>query len=628
MGVVMRLSPYGKRIFRNFILIVLGVALIISTLFFTGVLGNKGKDKDEPETISRLDEGFVHGLVVKSNSFEGLDAETAEVSSEAFLDFTKSLQFSVLFVEVDAKSSEDALKLIGNQAGLAHLPLYIIDDGEHVDPKDYKKLKIKGKANVDSNTIQFADYEASMMSSVEIKDQNTPIQAFADVLNQGVKGYVFTDYEAIKDLSLEIGLIASNLELLEVNVTSKGDETSKLEDQRDHFETSGTFETLQSADEFFSNSKTAQIGFSNKPVIKGIKMEAPLGSILSDPTNEDVIKTTTVKDAEINVVGSVGSGDMLAYELTTGDYLMAKYTKEIPAVKPWTFTEVSTTVEKGYEVLSFKDTGTPMPYIFRDGNEMIVTFVGATFEGEQPIIEEGLFQGLEINNRAGNMELRIPLDESRSWGYLVDLSDNTIKIRIKESVTAIESYYQPLKDKVIVVDAGHGGKDPGSLNPNGGKTEAQVNLELSALIEKRLVSLGAIVINTRTDDTFVSLWDRVNIMNDNNGDYFVSVHHNASVNTGVNGVEMYYAQENDKKLSETMAQSMSEVTGRKNRGPYLWRQYVLRSSLGPSVLIEAGFMSNDVEFKDVQDPEKQILSAGSVADNVVRDLQRRIQRSQ
>ena len=624
----MRLSPYGKRIFRNFILIVLGVALIISTLFFTGVLGNKGKDKDEPETISRLDEGFVHGLVVKSNSFEGLDAETAEVSSEAFLDFTKSLQFSVLYVEVDAKSSEDALKLIGNQAGLAHLPLYIIDDGEHVDPKDYKKLKIKGKANVDSNTIQFADYEASMMSSVEIKDQNTPIQAFADVLNQGVKGYVFTDYEAIKDLSLEIGLIASNLELLEVNVTSKGDETSKLEDQRDHFETSGTFETLQSADEFFSNSKTAQIGFSNKPVIKGIKMEAPLGSILSDPTNEDVIKTTTVKDAEINVVGSVGSGDMLAYELTTGDYLMAKYTKEIPAVKPWTFTEVSTTVEKGYEVLSFKDTGTPMPYIFRDGNEMIVTFVGATFEGEQPIIEEGLFQGLEINNRAGNMELRIPLDESRSWGYLVDLSDNTIKIRIKESVTAIESYYQPLKDKVIVVDAGHGGKDPGSLNPNGGKTEAQVNLELSALIEKRLVSLGATVINTRTDDTFVSLWDRVNIMNDNNGDYFVSVHHNASVNTGVNGVEMYYAQENDKKLSETMAQSMSEVTGRKNRGPYLWRQYVLRSSLGPSVLIEAGFMSNDVEFKDVQDPEKQILSAGSVADNVVRDLQRRIQRSQ
>ena len=624
----MRLSPYGKRIFRNFILIVLGVALIISTLFFTGVLGNKGKDKDEPETISRLDEGFVHGLVVKSNSFEGLDAETAEVSSAAFLDFTKSLQFSVLFVEVDAKSSEDALKLIGNQAGLAHLPLYIIDDGEHVDPKDYKKLKIKGKANVDSNTIQFADYEASMMSSVEIKDQNTPIQAFADVLNQGIKGYVFTDYEAIKDLSLEIGLIASNLELLEVNVTSKGDETSKLEDQRDHFETSGTFETLQSADEFFSNSKTAQIGFSNKPVIKGIKMEAPLGSILSDPTNEDVIKTTTVKDAEINVVGSVGSGDMLAYELTTGDYLMAKYTKEIPAVKPWTFTEVSTTVEKGYEVLSFKDTGTPMPYIFRDGNEMIVTFVGATFEGEQPIIEEGLFQGLEINNRAGNMELRIPLDESRSWGYLVDLSDNTIKIRIKESVTAIESYYQPLKDKVIVVDAGHGGKDPGSLNPNGGKTEAQVNLELSALIEKRLVSLGATVINTRTDDTFVSLWDRVNIMNDNNGDYFVSVHHNASVNTGVNGVEMYYAQENDKKLSETMAQSMSEVTGRKNRGPYLWRQYVLRSSLGPSVLIEAGFMSNDVEFKDVQDPEKQILSAGSVADNVVRDLQRRIQRSQ
>ena len=622
-GVQMKLSRYGKRVVRNILLILIATTFIVYSVFFSNIF-KKVSGKNEPQVVSRLEDGFVHGLVIKTDKFEGIEKEELELASKDLLSYIDSLKFSVLMVEVNDQTSSEALEVVSDQARLAKLPLYLIDRSDKIDPKDYKKFEIKDKATLSDSTISFGDYEGSLLNAEAVKKQNASVYAYADVLKGDIKGYVFSDYDSLENLALEVGLIASNLELNQDSQTDTENETTSR-DQTDRKESSGQFHTIKSAAEFFSNAQTAQIGFSNKPVIKGIEIEAALASILSDPNDENVIKSTTVKGSQINVVGSTGSGESLAYELSTGDYLMAKYTKEIPAVKEKTFTAVTTEVKEGYEVLQFKDQGTPMPYIFRDNDEMVITFVGSSFEGEYPIIEEGLFTGLEINNRSGNMELRIPVDINDTWGYLVDLSDNTIKIRIKNSVKEVESFYQPLSGLTVVLDAGHGGKDPGSLNPKGGTTEAQLNLEFSSFVEDRLVALGAKVVNTRTDDTFVSLWDRVNIFNDNNGDYFVSVHHNASVNTGVNGVEMYYAQDADKKLAESLSKDMSDVTNRKNRGPYQWRQYVLRSSLGPSVLIEAGFVSEDKEFIDLQDETKQILSAGTVADNIAKDLVRRVQ---
>lgn len=623
----MKLSKYGKRVVRRFTFTIVVVALVITGGFFIKNLNKSGNQNKEPEIIATLDDAFVNGLILKSSSFKDLTDETSETMNAELTKFIKSLQFSVLFFEITNKEDMTSLKIVTDQAKMLGLPLYLIDESNIIDVKDYKKHKIESIAVVNEDRISFGEYESKLMSREDLEDPLVSAYSFQDVLEGTETGYVFTDYESLKDYELEIGLVASNLQLI---VKDKQDEESTSftpsgDDQEEYF---GPFETLASADEFFSNSKTAQIGVSNKPVIKGARIVAALASVLSDPNNVELIKSTAVKGSEFNVVGSVGSGEELAYETSTGDFIMAKYTEEIPAIKPFVFNGVSVEALEGYEVLKFKDTGSPLPYIFRDNNEIVITFVGSTYEGDAPVIEEGLFKGLEINNRAGNMELRIPLGEDQSWGYLVDLSDNIIKIRIKESQKELASYYQPLLNKVVVLDAGHGGKDPGSLNPNGGKSEAVVNLELSAQIEKRLVSLGATVVNTRTDDTFVSLWDRVNIFNDNNGDYFISVHHNASVNRSVHGVEMYYAKDDYKQMALSMAKDFSSITGRKDRGPYQWIQYVLRSSLGPSILIEAGFMSEDREFLDVQDRTKQILSAGTIADNIVKDLVRRIQPSE
>lgn len=618
----MRLSKYGKKVVRNLLLILVVLALLVYTVFFTNIFKKGPATPVEPDIVASLEDGFINGLILDQTIVMNLEEEASKEALEDLETYIKSLQFSVVFYDVKESYDEASYKSISKVVKDLGLPLYLIDEKDAVDPKDYKKLGIEAKASISDEVIQFADYSANVLSAQEVKDPLYAARMYLDVINQEKEGFVFNNYNDLKNLQLEVGLIASNLQMNLKDSTTAMNTDSKDDDVS---ETYGSFETLVSADEFFSNSKTAQIGFSNKPVIKGIRMVAALGSILSDPTNEDVIKSTTVKGAEINVVGTVGSGEMEAYELSTGDYLMTKYTEEIPSVKPFEFSGFETEVKEGYEVLKFKDSGTPMPYIFRDNNELIVTFVGASFVGEHEEVSEGLFANLEINNRAGNMELRIPLEIAKSWGYLVDLSEGMIQIRIKENVTAIDSFYQPLKGRHIVLDAGHGGKDPGSLNPKGGITEAALNLELADHVETRLKALGAEVTIIRNDDTFVSLWDRVNAFNDANGDYFVSIHHNASPNTSVAGVEMYYVNDDDKKLAEGMANDLSAITGRKNRGPYKWRQYVLRSSLGPSVLVEAGFMSEDNEFKDIQDQTQQILSAGVIADNIAKDLARRIQ---
>lgn len=626
-GLSMKLSRYGKRVVRNFVVLLLSVMLIVAGVIF---IKNRNKDNDnvkEPELIARLDDGFVNGLIVNAKSFNNIEEGQEDVVLGEFQRYVKSLQFSVIIGAIDSKEDQDGLKVLSTQAKELGLPMYLINDKDIIDSKDYKKLKVNGNATVAEGLVSFGDYEIELLDVDVVKNSHASANAYQGVLAGEIKGFVFNNYEALHGYEMEVGLIASNLKLLIKDSDDKsatGNKSSLMVDY-DVDEKVASFDTLESADQFFSNSKTAQIGFSNKPVIKGARMIAALGSILSDPNNTEVIKATAVKGSEFNVVGSVGSGEDHAYELSTGDYILSKYTEEIPAVKPMTFTGVDVIAENGYEVLKFKDSGSPLPYIFRDNNELVVTFVGSTYEGDYPVIEAGLFQGIEINNRAGNMEIRVPLDKDLSWGYLVDLSDNNIKIRIKENVKEVSSYFQPLNGKTIVLDAGHGGKDPGSLNPNGGKTEAQLNLELSSHIETRLKSLGATVVNTRTTDEFVSLWDRVNIFNDNNGDYFISVHHNASVNRSVNGVEMYYADADFKKMAEGMAKELSSITGRRDRGPYHWIQYVLRSSLGPSVLIEAGFMSEDTEFADLQNVDKQILSAGVVADQIVKDLERRLQ---
>jgi N-acetylmuramoyl-L-alanine amidase len=108
-----------------------------------------------------------------------------------------------------------------------------------------------------------------------------------------------------------------------------------------------------------------------------------------------------------------------------------------------------------------------------------------------------------------------------------------------------------LKIKRIVLDPGHGGKDPGAVGPKGLR-EKDVVLALVKRVKPRLEARGYEVLLTRDRDVFVELKDRAKFANQKKADLFVSIHTNASKNRKVQGIETYFlGVARDRQSSET-----------------------------------------------------------------------------
>ncbi|MBP2654898.1 MAG: cell wall hydrolase/autolysin [Firmicutes bacterium] len=153
--------------------------------------------------------------------------------------------------------------------------------------------------------------------------------------------------------------------------------------------------------------------------------------------------------------------------------------------------------------------------------------------------------------------------------------------------------------KVVVVDPGHGGSNPGAIANN--NREADNNLAVGLKLRDKLLQAGAKVIMTRDSDRTVApegsslteeLKARVNIAEANNADIFVSVHSNSNPNTAVAGAMTFYAQSAAPQLAEKVQSSLINETQAVNKGISTANFYVLRNSQMPSILVEMGFVSN------------------------------------
>jgi N-acetylmuramoyl-L-alanine amidase len=189
------------------------------------------------------------------------------------------------------------------------------------------------------------------------------------------------------------------------------------------------------------------------------------------------------------------------------------------------------------------------------------------------------------------------------------------------------------KELVVVVDAGHGGKDPGAVGPTGLK-EKVVTLEVATQLAKLLKKRGIKVIMTRKTDVYIKLQDRAGKANKAKADLFVSVHANASRNRKANGSQVFiYNREASSKqaaevarlenqdsnyleiIKDDLRQSVHEESSitagglisqqftklklnvkRIERAPF----YVLAKSHMPSILVETAFISNHAEERKLR----------------------------
>ena len=205
-------------------------------------------------------------------------------------------------------------------------------------------------------------------------------------------------------------------------------------------------------------------------------------------------------------------------------------------------------------------------------------------------------------------------------GYIVDASGKNIGfgatsadvVAPKKIGSASRGNYDVL-NKVVYLDAGHGGYDPGASYF--GISEKSLTLAIQSRVKAKLESEGYQVVTTRTSDTYVDLTDRSRAVNASESDIFVSIHINASGSSAAQGIETYYYQPyaeypsrinatyhaNPTRLSmsDTLANaiqsSLINATGAQNQGVKRQTFAVLRETTAPAVLLELGFLSNPQE---------------------------------
>ncbi|MDQ0207609.1 N-acetylmuramoyl-L-alanine amidase [Alkalicoccobacillus murimartini] len=168
----------------------------------------------------------------------------------------------------------------------------------------------------------------------------------------------------------------------------------------------------------------------------------------------------------------------------------------------------------------------------------------------------------------------------------------------------------------IVIDAGHGGKDPGAVGND--LYEKTVALAISHKVKNRLEDEGYEVVMTREVDTFVSLENRALKSNEWPADLFVSIHANGYADAAANGIETFYyhGSAQGKQVARSIQHQLVEMTGNRSRGVFAADFYVLKHTNMPSVLVETGFVSNEKDATLLKTEEYQEKAAIAIVSGI------------
>ncbi len=153
-----------------------------------------------------------------------------------------------------------------------------------------------------------------------------------------------------------------------------------------------------------------------------------------------------------------------------------------------------------------------------------------------------------------------------------------------------------LKGKVIVVDPGHGGKDPGAIGLYG-LVEKDLTLRTAYKLVDFLKKSGAKVYLTRKRNVKVDLKEVAAFANRIKADAYVGIHYNATYNRKINGTETYYYTNRSRKLAEFLHNRIRKKTNRPDRRVRKARLYTISHAVMPAVIVEPVFMTNPTEAR-------------------------------
>lgn len=288
---------------------------------------------------------------------------------------------------------------------------------------------------------------------------------------------------------------------------------------------------------------------------------------------------------------------------------------------------LSVAAEGGAVTICYEGECTPAVFSLSDPERVVVDFPGGVLDPSIPYrtnVGGAAVSAVRANQYDHGYEgfsrvARVVLDLAGSVtfsGLAVDLT--------QPGAVTITPTVQPEPEPdapagpLVVLDAGHGGSDPGTQAE--GLDEKDLNLAVERRVAELLTAAGVRAARTRTADEYVTLADRAQMANDLGADLFVSIHTNASASSAeFHGVETYYlaGRQDSRALAACLHRSVLSATGAHNNGLRTAGFYVLRHTDMPAALVEMGYVTNEAELALLRSDDYREAIAQGIADGVV-----------
>ncbi|MCL2772562.1 MAG: family 10 glycosylhydrolase [Oscillospiraceae bacterium] len=245
--------------------------------------------------------------------------------------------------------------------------------------------------------------------------------------------------------------------------------------------------------------------------------------------------------------------------------------------------------------------------------------------GTLDIIDNPIFKSVSVSQNKDRQSVTYSfnlIDADNFYGFEVVYDNGSIFIKVKNPMKVIGGD-KPLNGLTIIVDAGHGGNDPGALGFLGtkGKNEKDLNLEIALAVQTELTALGANVVMIRDTDVTVDIYSRMDTLNKVDPDLCISIHHNSLGDTTDNsltrGLLGLYCNDSGRLLAKSVSDSISTELNRVERKVQYQMLAMLRNHKFPAALIEMSFITNPDEYETACAPVTIQRSADGIANGVI-----------
>ena len=208
------------------------------------------------------------------------------------------------------------------------------------------------------------------------------------------------------------------------------------------------------------------------------------------------------------------------------------------------------------------------------------------------------------------MRVIIELKHPQNWGYRVFYAENNkLIIRVKRQPKLLD-----LSHLKIAVDAGHGGENTGASGLTSHILEKDYTLLIAKELSRQLIKKKANVVMTRVKDTTLSMFERIQFLDQQNPDLLISIHLNSSDRDSISGVSTYYRYIGFRPLCQAILKSMVQL-GLNEFGNVGSFNFSLSGPTDyPNCLVEVAFLSNKADEKKILNPKfRQQVAAKIIA---------------